>query len=76
MEKNLQISEEITPTKYLDARRIAEEYGFPLETVRKWIAQRKFKVVKPGGGRRCWISRDEFEAWLRKHEVDGFEPQK
>jgi len=72
----MSIKEEITSMKYLDARRISVEYGFPLETVQKWIAKRKFKVVKPGGSKRCWVSRDEFEAWLKRYEVDGVESQK
>jgi excisionase family DNA binding protein len=54
--------------KQLSVREVAEIYGIPEWTARKYIALRKMPYRKVG--RRIYIAVDRLEAWLAERDVD------
>lgn len=62
------------PEKYLDARQVAEKYGFKLGSVRKWLAHRKttdnptgLQAYKIGG--RVYTTAKDFDDFVKAHHV-------
>ena len=56
-----------SPVRMLSVRKIAEEYGFHENTVRRWVTDDGLKCVRYGPGNKIFIAEKDVEKFINKH---------
>lgn len=51
---------------------LSQLYDVPLQTLRKWAAQRMFPgIIKRKGARRLYVSLEAFDVWFKSGEENS-----